>query len=226
MRILALETTEKIGTVAAMLDGKVLKELSLARTQRSAQSLAPAMLALLEQVGWRPGDVQLVAVSRGPGSFTGLRIGVTTAKVFAYAVGAEILGVDTLEAIAAAAPRDVTEVSAVIDAQRGQVAARRFARKVDGRFEPVGPEMLLDVEAWLEELPPQVAATGPMLAKLAERLPSHVRTLDPHCWPPRASWVAQLAARDYAQGRRDDLWRLVPHYCRRSAAEEKWDSRK
>ena len=76
------------------------------------------MLALLKQVGWRPDDVQLVAVSVGPGSFTGLRVGVTAAKVFAYAVGAEVLGVDTLEAIAAASPDDVAEVSAVIDAQR------------------------------------------------------------------------------------------------------------
>ena len=226
MRILALETTEKTGTVAAMLDGNVLKELNLAPTQRSAQSLAPAMLDLLDQVGWRSGDVQLVAVSRGPGSFTGLRVGVTAAKVFAYAVGAEVLGVDTLEAIATAAPRDVADVSAVVDAQRGQVAARRFTRQADGRFQPVGPEVLLDVETWLEELPPEAAATGPMLVKVAERLPSHVRTLDPRHWPPRASVVAQLAARDYAEGRRDDLWRLVPHYSRRSAAEEKRDVRK
>ena len=79
-------------------DANLLAELSLDHTQRSAQSLAPAIEALLTQVGWLPRDVQLVAVSVGPGSFTGLRVGVTTAKVFAYAVGAEVLGIDTLEA--------------------------------------------------------------------------------------------------------------------------------
>ena len=221
MRILALETTEKIGSVAAATDDNLLAELNLGSTQRSAQSLAPAMLALLKQVGWRPDDVQLVAVSVGPGSFTGLRVGVTAAKVFAYSVGADVLGVDTLETIATASPDDVGEVSAVIDAQRGQLAGRRFARRPDGWFQPLGPERLVDVDAWLRELPPGIAVTGPALVKLADRLPMHVRTLDPRCWPPRASVVARLAARDYSLGRRDDLWRLVPHYCRRSAAEEK-----
>jgi tRNA threonylcarbamoyladenosine biosynthesis protein TsaB len=221
MNILALETTEKIGGVALAIDGNLLAELKLDANQRSAQSLAPAMSAILKQAGWRPSDVQLVAVSVGPGSFTGLRIGVTTAKMFAYAVGADILGVDTLEAIATAAPADVAKLSAVIDAQRGQVVAHDFARHSDGWFEPVGPEKLLDVDAWLKGLPKGIAVTGPVLQKLADRLPSHVRVLDSQDWPPRASLVARLAARDYAAGRRDDLWKLVPHYSRRSAAEEK-----
>ncbi len=221
MRILALETTERSGSLAAATDGNLLAELSLEGTQRSAQSLAPAMIALLRQAGWRPGDVQLVAVSQGPGSFTGLRIGVTTAKVFAYAVGADILGIDTLDAIVAAAPDDVTKVSVVMDAQRGQVVARRYRRRSDGWFEPAEPQRLINVETWFEQLPAEIAVTGPVLGKLAARLPSHVRLLDPHDWLPRASIVARLAARDYALGRRDDLWKLAPHYCRRSAAEEK-----
>jgi len=221
MRILALETTEPTGSLAAMIDGNLLAELSLERRQRSAQSLAPAMVALFKRAGWLPGDVQVVAVSQGPGSFTGLRIGVTAAKLFAYAVGADILGVDTLEAIAAAAPEDVTKVSAVMDAQRGQVAARPYERRSDGWFEPLGPQSLLDIRTWLNELPPGIALSGPVLSKLTDPLPSHVRMLDPQYWSPRASAVARLAARDYSRGRRDDLWKLVPHYCRRSAAEEK-----
>jgi tRNA threonylcarbamoyladenosine biosynthesis protein TsaB len=220
MRILALETTEKIGSVAAA-DDKLLSELTLGQTQRSAQSLAPAMLVLLKQVGWQPDDVQLVAVSVGPGSFTGLRVGITSAKMFAYAVGAEILGVNTLEAIAAGAPDDVTQVSAVIDAQRGQIVERRFSRRPDGWFEPAAPERLVDVDVWIAELPPGIAATGPVLAKLGNTLPAHVCVLNPKYWPPRASAIASLAARDYGLGRRDDLWQLVPHYSRRSAAEEK-----
>ena len=66
MRILALETSDKTGSLAAIADGNLLAELMLDRTQRSAQSLAPAMQRLLHQVGWQPADVQLVAVSIGP----------------------------------------------------------------------------------------------------------------------------------------------------------------
>ncbi len=225
MRILALETTERRGSVAAMDTLELLAERSLAEEVRTAQSLVPAMQDLLAAVGWRPGDVQLAAVSRGPGSFTGLRIGITTAKVFAYAVGAEVLGVDTLEVIAAAAPADVEELLAVMDAQRGQVVARRFSRQAEGSFAPVGPQQLVDVEAWMNDLPAGITVSGPVLTRLRDRLPSHVRVLEPSFWPPRASVVARLAARDYALGRRDDLWTLSPHYFRRSAAEEKWDAR-
>jgi tRNA threonylcarbamoyladenosine biosynthesis protein TsaB len=225
MRILALETTERDGSLAAADDGNLLAELILDRAQRSAQSLAPAIVALLRQVGWRARDVQLVAVSGGPGSFTGLRIGVTTAKVFAYAVGAAIVGINTLETIAAAVPEDVTKVSAAMDAQRGQLVARSYRRRSDGWFEPAETEKLIDIETWLEHLTPEIAVSGPVLGKLAGRLPCHVRPVDPRYWPPRASTVARLAARDYALGRRDDLWKLVPHYCRRSAAEEKLEVR-
>jgi tRNA threonylcarbamoyladenosine biosynthesis protein TsaB len=224
MRILALETTEKIGTVAAMAECNLLSELQLDPSQRSAQSLAPGIQTLLKSVGWSPDDVQLMAVAIGPGSFTGLRVGVTTAKMFAYAVGADILGINTLETIAAVAPDDVAEISVVIDAQRGQLAERRLVRGLDGGLAPVGIERLVDAGDWLKELerlPAGFAVSGPVLHKLAERLPAHIRRLDQDCWSPRAAMVARLAARDYANGRRDDLWTLVPHYCRRSAAEEK-----
>jgi tRNA threonylcarbamoyladenosine biosynthesis protein TsaB len=101
VKILSLETTDLSGSVAASDSSKLLLELELNTSQRSAQSLAPAINSLLQQVGWKPADVELVAVTVGPGSFTGLRVGVTTAKTFAYAVGAEVLGIDTLETIAA-----------------------------------------------------------------------------------------------------------------------------
>ena len=131
-RILALETSELTGSVAAAADGKVLAELQLDPQQRSAQSLAPAIQSLLEQVGWQPREIRLVAVTIGPGSFTGLRVGVATAKVFAYSVGAEVLGIGTLETIAAATPDEVEAVSVAVDAQRGDVIAQPFRRGAEG----------------------------------------------------------------------------------------------
>ena len=96
------------------------------RSGGCASSLAPGIAAALEKAGLRPGDVHCVAVTRGPGSFTGLRVGVATAKVFAYAVGADVLGLDTLEVIAAAAPPQVSSLWVAIDAQRGDVVAAPF----------------------------------------------------------------------------------------------------
>jgi tRNA threonylcarbamoyladenosine biosynthesis protein TsaB len=226
MRILALETTDKTGSVAVAEGGNVLLELELGRHQRSAQSLAPGIDAALKQAGWKPADVQLTAVTVGPGSFTGLRVGVTTAKVFAYAVGAEVLGIDTLETIAAAAPDDVTALQVVMDAQRGDVVARSFCRgDISRRLEPVAPQELLPIDLWLQRLVAGSVVSGPGLSRLLDRLPTGVVPLQPHQWAPRASQVARLAAQHYAAGRRDDLWRLAPIYVRRAAAEERWEAK-
>jgi tRNA threonylcarbamoyladenosine biosynthesis protein TsaB len=223
MRIVAIETTDQTGSVAIAEDGNVLLELELDRRLRGAQSLAPTLQDVLKRGGWQPNDVQLVAVTVGPGSFTGLRVGVTTAKVFAYTVGAEVLGVNTLEAIAAAAPREIAALWTAIDAQRGEVVVRSFVRNAaDGWLRPVGQQELLPIDVWLSRLVPGDRVAGPILAKLADRLPRGVAALPPAAWAPRAGQVARLAARDYAAGRRDDLWGLVPAYARCSAAEEKW----
>jgi len=208
-----------------MADGNLLLELDLNPQQRTAQSLPPGIKTLLERVDWKPADVQLVALTIGPGSFTGLRVGVTMAKTFAYSVGAEILGVNTLDAIAEAAPGDISTLTAVIDAQRGDVAVRSFIRGPDGWLVPNGDQHLISVDRWLQELPAGMVVTGPVLAKVASRLPAHVTILDQKYWTPRAAMVAQLANRQYTAGRRDDIWTLLPQYSRQSAAEEKWLAR-
>jgi tRNA threonylcarbamoyladenosine biosynthesis protein TsaB len=197
-----------------------------------------------------------------------LRIGVTAAKVFAYAVGAEVLAVSTFEAIAANAETvgllecgDSSPLSVVIDAQRGEIVVQSFLRRCDGRFEAAAPEELVDADAWLEvvgsgqlavgsgqrgerrgereeknslnlqipnpqsPIPNPSVVTGPGLARLINRLPTGVVALEERLWQPRAAVVGRLAVRYYTQGRRDDLWKLVPRYYRRSAAEEKWEAR-
>ncbi len=221
LRILALETSGLTGGVAAAIDDKVLAEIELEPTQRSGQSLAPAIHVLLSQVGWRPRDVGMVAVTTGPGSFTGLRVGAATAKVFAYATKAEVLGISTLEVIAAAAPPDVEKLSVAIDAQRGDVVAQDFQRVAADGFKPLGPNRLLPTADWLASLPPGFAVSGSVLKKWTEPFPAGIEVVTPELWQPTAANVVRLAYRDYCRGRRDDPWRLLPVYSRQSAAEEK-----
>ena len=224
--VIALETTERIGSVAALSGGKVLADQRLPPDQRSAGSLAAGLRDLLAAIGWQPGEIDLVATCIGPGSFTGLRVGVTTAKVLAYCAGADVLGVDTLEVIAAGCPEDVQAVSVAVDAQRGQVVAGAFQRDAQGWPVPTGAPQLLDIDAWLRSLPPEIVIGGPILHKIADRVPENVRMLDPQCWAPSAAVLARLAEHHYAAGHRDDLWKLVPRYSRRSAAEEKWEAKR
>ena len=193
--------------------------------QQSARSLAPAIKRLLQEVGWKPADVELVAVTIGPGSFTGLRLGLATAKTFAYAVGANILGVGTLETIAAAAPEHASPLSVAVDAQRGDVVAGEFQMGPDGWFLASGPPRLMPSSAWLASLSPETYVSGPALRRYADHVPSHAIVLPDELWSPSAAQVGRLAVRDWTAGRRDDLWSLLPIYSRRSAAEEKWEQR-
>ena len=220
-RILALETSAREASVAAIeADGngvRLLREVMLAGSQRTAQVLAPAVRDLLAAVGWTPADVQLVAVAVGPGSFTGLRIGVTMAKTFAYAVGAEVIGVNTLAVLAEQAGSSSAPLWTVMDAQRQELFAAKWeASATDGVETRILPE-----SDWLAMLAAGDRVTGPALRKIEPQLPAEVEAVDASLWQPLASAVGTLAWREYQAGRRDDLWKLVPAYYRLSAAEEK-----
>lgn len=220
LRVLAIETSTAAGSVAALSDGAVLACLRLNSSQRGAQSLAPALSQLLGHAGWKPREVELVAVSVGPGSFTALRVGVTTAKTFAYAVGADVVAVDTLEAIATQALASPGEmVAAAIDAQRGELYAAVYRPLERWKLACVKPAAIVAADKWLAALAPGIVVAGPALDKLT--VSDGVRVAPPDTWWPIATTVGQLAVTKSAAGQRDDVWALVPRYLRQSAAEEK-----
>lgn len=227
MHALAIETTGTTGSVALFDEGRLLRERPLAVGQRSAQSLAPGIRDLLAEVAWNTTDLRLIAVAVGPGSFTGLRVGVTTAKVLAYAVGAEVLGVNSLEAIAERLvgagewTKDAGALWTAMDAYRQQVFVARFHALPEGGWRVEAETRLLENDAWLAELAPGDVVTGPALTKLAARLPPGVKIAPRELWEPTAAAVGLVAVRDYAAGRRDDVWSLLPEYYRPSAAEER-----
>ena len=222
MRILALETTDKAGGVAALDGHNLLACIDLSPQERSAQALAPAIHALWRDVGWQPGDMQLIAVAVGPGSFTGLRVGITMAKTLAYALGCEVSGVHTLEVIASQTPAVAERLHVWLDAQREQVFAATFACRPGERPTCLAPARILDNAAAVASLSPGDFVSGPALRKLAPQVPSGVHVVAEEFWRPTATAIGLLALRRYEAGERDDLWKLAPLYLRQSAAEEKW----
>jgi tRNA threonylcarbamoyladenosine biosynthesis protein TsaB len=130
MRILAIESSGRESSVAALDgdgdDAQLIKETLLTGRGRTAEALAPTLKGLFDAVGWSAGAIELIAVTVGPGSFTGLRIGVTTAKTLAYAVGADVIGVNTLAVLAEQVADAVGPLWAVIDAQRHELFAAQF----------------------------------------------------------------------------------------------------
>jgi len=205
-------------------DDHPLEQMIFDPEQRTAQSFAPTLVEQLESVDWSPQDIQLIVVTKGPGSFTGLRIGITAAKTLAYAVNAEVIGVNTLKVIASRAPAEHQDIWAVMDAQRGQLFAARFRRR-DDDWETIVQTHIVNNEHWLQTLPPDAAVTGPGLAGLRDRLPTGIVIADDRCWPPRAAAVGRVGYLEFRSGKSDDLWALAPEYFRKSAAEEKFEAK-
>lgn len=246
--IIALETTEKFGNVALLSGRQVLAELPLPTDQRSAQTLAPTInrlfsnpelwdISLLpEKLRSRdrilPNDIDCVAVVVGPGSFTGLRVGVATAKMFAYAAGAKIVGVKTHDTVAEACSAWMNEseqesnfcryVSIGVDAQRGDVVTQLF-HWTDGCFLPADDARLIPVNVWWEQTDQydNLLFAGPALERWSDKAPEAVRLAEECYWTPWSEFAGKIAAHRFENGQFDDLWSLTPIYSRLSAAEEK-----
>ncbi|NOY40248.1 MAG: tRNA (adenosine(37)-N6)-threonylcarbamoyltransferase complex dimerization subunit type 1 TsaB [Planctomycetes bacterium] len=230
MRVLALETSERIGSVAMLNAQKdrvdLIHSATLPGDQRSAQSLLPALREILAACDWRADDLDLICVTTGPGSFTGLRIGVTVAKTLAYATGAKLIGVPTLSAMAASIPPAQQRLWAILDAQRQELFAACFAE--GGQVAAMSaPEVsIVGIDQWMRQLREGDTVVGPPLKKLSERLPAGVNVAEESSWAPQAVLVGRLGIATHQEGKTDDPLQLVPNYYRQSAAEEKADAAK
>jgi tRNA threonylcarbamoyladenosine biosynthesis protein TsaB len=226
MLTLAIETSGPIGTVALLDEDRGLEERTLELGRHHGQALVPEIGRLLADHGRRARDCGLIAVSAGPGSFTGLRVGVVCAKTLAYAAGCPVAAVDTLLAVACNSPAGIAVVQAVCDAQRGDLFVGRYTRDAAGTWARAAEITIENAEAWLAGLGREDAVSGPGLAGLEGRVEKATCIVLPNdCWQPRASAVGQIACRAAERGEVSDPWSLEPFYFRRSSAEEKWELR-
>jgi tRNA threonylcarbamoyladenosine biosynthesis protein TsaB len=194
---------------------------------RHGRDLIPGVRDLLASAELSPSDLGAIAVGLGPGSYTGLRIGVTAAKILAYATGAELVGLDSLKAIAGNAPQDVLRVHIVADAQRGDVYTAEFVRAAATMpLERVSGSRILSIATWASRLEPPCLVLGPGLdaPPIRTAIGQEITLADRSLWRPRADSFFELALRHWETGQRADLWTLEPNYLRRSAAEDQWDA--
>lgn len=223
-RALALETSGRVGSVALAQDGVVLAEEQYPHGLKHAAGIVPIIDRLCRGRGWGPRDIEEVYVSAGPGSFTGLRVGVTVAKALALATGAKLVAVPTAEVLARNAPAGWENLVIVLDAKRDQVFTATFAN-LDGR--PVERE-----RARLDALAPVLARTPRPVHLIGEGILYHAKFIpledaglivtEPELWHARAAAVVEIGARMAWQGQFTDPDVLTPIYIRRPEAEEKF----
>jgi tRNA threonylcarbamoyladenosine biosynthesis protein TsaB len=225
-RLLIIETSGRIAEVALAEGENVRGARRLDEARRHARDLAPAVKELLAAAGCKPREVQAVIVSRGPGSYTGLRVGIMSAKAFAYAAGCAILAVDTFAAIARRAPPEVQRLDVLGDAQQDNVYVQHFDRPgPGGPLIGVSSLVICPFSQWLTQCQPGTAATGPGIRGKEGRLREDSVVVDGARWDPRAESLLELGLDRYLRGDRDDLWAVEPLYLRPSAAEQQWRDR-
>ena len=215
-RFLIVETSHRVGTVALAQGEALVAGRKLDESRRHARDLAPAAQRLLSEQGWRTRDLDAVIVSRGPGSYTGLRVGLMSAKTLAYATGCAFLAVETFQAIYQQVLAEHQDIDVIADAQQNKIYAQRFGTYAE-------PISIVPLEKWLESaLARHVAVTGPGLESCADRLPPALTLLPRDTWLSQPTGLLKIGRARFLNGERDDPFAAEPLYLRASSAEEKW----
>ncbi len=214
MLLLAADTTTENGSVALADEGEVVGEVRLGRQQGHSASLLPALEFLLRSMGLAPGQVDVWAIAVGPGSFTGLRVGLSTIQGLALASAKPCVGVSALQANAAGVAGVAPHVVALMDALRQEVYGQVF----DAEARPVGEPAVGRPEALLEEIPAGAAFVGDAVAACRTLIESRCPGASfPGRSPFLAADVARLACREAASGRTLPPDALRPLYLRLAA---------
>ena len=225
---LALETSNSQGGAACLFQNdQVVGAIDLGCERRSAQALIPEMKRLLRHHRIESKEVAWLGLSLGPGSFTGLRVGITLAKVFSYTTGAALVGCSTVEAVASQAHDGLPledsvarDMVVILDAQRRQFFVQR-CRIVEGRVEMMGETKVADGEEVVRSMTTTTVLTGAGLPKLFKKWPElEERALKSEKWSPSAESVGRIGYQRCLAGQAIDPMELKPIYIRASAAEE------
>ena len=224
MKILAFETSAKAGSVAALEGQTLIAEAYLNTGLTHSQTLLTMAEDLMKTCQWTAEDVQAVAVAAGPGSFTGVRIGVAAAKGFAWGAQIPLYGVSTLEAMALQLGAFEGYVLAVMDARRNQVYSALFQAE-QGQLTRLCQDRaisLSDLEKELKILkkPIFLVGDGSILCynALKEQVPNLVLPPE-HRLHQRAAGVGLAAWQEIREGKTGDASALQPNYLRLSQAE-------
>jgi tRNA threonylcarbamoyladenosine biosynthesis protein TsaB len=217
-RVLIIETSGKVGQVAVACESGIIAQRSLPEARRHARDLAARSGELLSEQGWRARDLTAVIVCIGPGSFTGLRVGIASAKALAYATGARLLGIPAFEAVAAKVPGNLLRLEVIADALQDHVYCQPFDWIES--WEPASEVRILPFADWLADIFPDSLCAGPGAAKFAARFPQGIQLVPEPCNEPDCASLLHVAQADPAQWQAN-AWNIEPIYLRGSSAEEK-----
>jgi tRNA threonylcarbamoyladenosine biosynthesis protein TsaB len=219
VKILSIDTTRDFGSLALSDSGEIIEEVLLHSPDGFSGILFDRMDRLLRAHDWRPADVDCFAAASGPGSFTGVRVGLAAVKGLAEALGKPVAAVSNLQVLAAFGSAALR--ATVLDARRGEV----YAALYDANLAPVLPEVVTKFPAWLDKLPAEEVEFvstdfGPFRGALDGTRFERARITE----APRAlaGAIARIADARLRSGQAQDPAAVDANYVRRSDAELFW----
>lgn len=223
MKILAIDTSTDTASAAVMCDNTLLGEYALNHKKTHSQKIMVMVDRLLSDLELSARDIDIFASSSGPGSFTGIRIGVETVKALAHGVGADVVGVCTLEALAYGARMSSGAVVPLLDARGGRLYAGAY------RFDGEQHEIIAPCDTTVEECGAlfggldnvTLIGSGASAYKkrLAEIFPSAKFAEEAESFP-RAAYTAEIALERAKRGEVQSYLELKPFYIKKSQAEK------
>lgn len=231
MNLLAFETSGRAASVAVMKEGRIVGEMTSSTRLNHSEKLMPMIHSVLEQSEMAIGDVEALAVSAGPGSFTGVRIGISTAKGLGQALEIPVATVSSLKVLACNLPYADLLVCPLMDARRNQVYS--------GVYRWEGPKLVTVLEEDAYDLNELLFVLGKkegptvFTGEDAVRFEGVIREIlgenglmaMPQTAYPRAASVAVLGLREFEAGRAGDAFSIRPHYLRQAEAERQYQAR-
>lgn len=212
--LLAIDTSTRL-TGVALYDGvQVMSEVAWYSREHQTVELAPVVAEILGRVGAKSDAIKAIGVALGPGSFTGLRIGLALAKGLAFAWRAALIGVPTLDVVAAAQPLATVPLATVLQAGRGRLAVGWYAVEA-GHWKAKGSPEVLDASRLAHSIQSPVLVCGELNDE-ERRLLAHNRKnitlVSPARSMRRPSFLAELAWQRFRVGQADDPALLAPIY--------------
>jgi len=219
--ILGIEAATRVASVAVISEEKILAEISQEAKLTHSETLLPQIEQALKIANVE--KVDAVAVSIGPGSFTGLRIGLATAKALCYAWNTKIIGVPTLQAISYHFPTSNAIVIPMLDAQKNRAYFQKF--KNCRALSKLEIKSIDEIVAGAGNIDAEIFLCGDVLHKIKIDLPQNVKIAPINCRMPRAVNVALFGKNLIDAGGISNVMNIEPLYIRRSEAEELWEQR-
>ena len=226
MIILAIECATRSASIALLNDDKIIGEVYLGAGRHHAEVLIPAMEKLFSLTGMTIDDTDLLACTRGPGSFTGVRVGISTIKGLALAAEKPIVGVSTLKVLAMNLSFSRNLICTLLDAQKNQVYSGLYRIGENGLPEPAADDRLNEIETLIGDLSKEnidFIGDGALRYqdKILEGISSANILNNERINNPNASALGLIAFDHYKRGLIDNQLTLAPVYLRLSEAEMK-----